>query len=141
LTPDLDRRQLEICWRLMLILESRELDSFQMLVTGDESWYVLEYQRSTKRIEPRDETPTKVSQTIKIKRVMLTDDSGRIAALDHRFWLLTPGNDLGGMSPGTLRRSRNACNIRVNTRQQFQAESKQMNLSHICCYPTGRCHG
>jgi hypothetical protein len=43
-----------------------------MLVTGDESWFVPEYQHSTKWNVARDEVPTSVSQTIRMKKVMLT---------------------------------------------------------------------
>jgi hypothetical protein len=48
LTPDLRCRRLEICGRLLPILEVRKLNSFQMLVTGIKSWLVLESQHSTK---------------------------------------------------------------------------------------------
>jgi hypothetical protein len=44
LTLDLRYRRLEICWRLLSILEASELDSFRVLVAGDESWFVLKSQ-------------------------------------------------------------------------------------------------
>jgi hypothetical protein len=72
LTPDLHRRRLEICERLVSILKVREPDSFRMLVTGDESWFVWEYEHSTKWGVARDEVPKRVSQTIGTKKIMLT---------------------------------------------------------------------
>jgi hypothetical protein len=72
LTPDLRRRQLEICGRLLPILETREFDSFRMLVTGDESWFVSKSQHSTKQDLARDEIPMRVIQTISTKKIMLT---------------------------------------------------------------------
>jgi hypothetical protein len=59
LTSDLHCRRLEMRGRLLPISEARELDSFQMLVTGDESWWLSEYQHSTKWSVARDEVPTR----------------------------------------------------------------------------------
>jgi hypothetical protein len=42
MTPDRRRRRLEICGRLLPILEARELDSFRMLVLGDDREFALE---------------------------------------------------------------------------------------------------
>jgi hypothetical protein len=70
LTPDLRLRRREICGRPLLILEARELDSFRILVTGDESWLASEYQHSAKWSMGRDEFPTMMSQTIGTRKVM-----------------------------------------------------------------------
>jgi hypothetical protein len=72
LTADLSRRRPEICGRLLPIREARKPDSFRGLVTGGSSWFVLEYQHSTKWSVARDEVPTRVSQTISTKKTMLT---------------------------------------------------------------------
>jgi hypothetical protein len=72
LTRDLRRRRLEIYGRLLPILEATELDSFRMLVTGNESWLVLECQHSAKWGMVRAEVSTRVNQTIGTKKVMLT---------------------------------------------------------------------
>jgi histone-lysine N-methyltransferase SETMAR len=72
LTSDLHCRRLEMRGRLLPMLEVRELDLFRMLVTEDESWLLSEYQHSTKWSVARDEVPTRVSQTIGTKTVMLT---------------------------------------------------------------------
>jgi hypothetical protein len=53
-------------------LEERELDSFQMLTTRDESWFVSEDQHSTKWSVAQDEVPTRVSRTIGAKKIILT---------------------------------------------------------------------
>jgi hypothetical protein len=71
LTPDLRCCRLEICERLLPILKAREPDSFRILVTGDKNWFVLEYRHSTKWSVVRDKIPTRVSQTIGTKTVML----------------------------------------------------------------------
>jgi histone-lysine N-methyltransferase SETMAR len=53
-------------------LEARELDSFRILATEDESWLASEDQHSTEWSVGHDEVPTRVSQTIGTKNVMLT---------------------------------------------------------------------
>jgi hypothetical protein len=50
----------------------REFDSFRMLVTGDENWFVLEYQHSAKWSVARDEVPTRMNETISTGEMMLT---------------------------------------------------------------------
>jgi hypothetical protein len=45
LTPDLSHRRLEICARLLPIL-TREPDPLRILVTEDESWYMLEHDQA-----------------------------------------------------------------------------------------------
>jgi hypothetical protein len=68
LTPNLRRRLLDICARLLPILGARRLDSFCMLITSGKSWSVLECQHSTKRSVAPDEISTRVSQTIRRKK-------------------------------------------------------------------------
>jgi hypothetical protein len=75
-TPDLLPRRLGMCRRLLPILEARGPDSSQILVKGEESWFGLEYQHSTKWNVTRDEVPIKVSQMIGTKMVMLTMNCG-----------------------------------------------------------------
>jgi hypothetical protein len=72
LTPDLPRRRREICGGLLRILETRELDSFQMLVTGDASSFVSGCQHSIKRSVARGQVPIKVNQTACTRKIMLT---------------------------------------------------------------------
>jgi hypothetical protein len=64
LAPDLRGRGSEICERRLPILETRELDLSRMLVTRDESWFMLEYQDSTKWSLAGDEVPARVNQII-----------------------------------------------------------------------------
>jgi hypothetical protein len=53
-------------------LKARELDSFRVLITGDESSFVLECQHSAKWSVARYEVHMRVSQTIGTQKVMLT---------------------------------------------------------------------
>jgi hypothetical protein len=62
LAPGLRCRRLEICGRLLPIVEARELDSFWMFVTRDPSWFVSEYEHLAKRSVVRDQLPTRASQ-------------------------------------------------------------------------------
>jgi hypothetical protein len=48
LASDLRHREFEISRCLPPILEAKNLSSFRMLVKWDESWFVLEYEHSTK---------------------------------------------------------------------------------------------
>jgi hypothetical protein len=67
-TQNLRHRRREICERLVPVLEATELDSLRMLVTGEESWFLLEHQHSTKWTVARDENPTIVSHTTGTKK-------------------------------------------------------------------------
>jgi hypothetical protein len=52
LTLDLHRRRFEIPGPLPPILGATKLDSFRMLVTGNESWFMLEHSHSTNGVWP-----------------------------------------------------------------------------------------
>jgi hypothetical protein len=67
---DLHFRRLEICGRQLPVLETRELDSYWILVTGDRTWFVLEHQNSIKLGVARHEVLIKMSQTIITTKVI-----------------------------------------------------------------------
>jgi hypothetical protein len=48
------------------------VNTFDTIVTGDESWFTFEYQHSEKWIVHREEAPERVMQQIGTKKVMLT---------------------------------------------------------------------
>jgi hypothetical protein len=72
LTPDMHLPRFEKCGQLPGIVETREFDSFRVLVTANENWILFEYQHSTKCSLVRDEVPTSVSQTVGTRKAMLT---------------------------------------------------------------------
>jgi hypothetical protein len=71
LTPGLRRRRLKICGQPLPILEARELSSFRMSVAGEESWFVSEYQHSTKWSMARDKVTVRASEKSSTQKVML----------------------------------------------------------------------
>jgi hypothetical protein len=63
---------METCRELFPILEADEKNKFQRFVTGDESWFTLEFHHSTKWSASRDDIPQKVKQQIGTQKLILT---------------------------------------------------------------------
>jgi hypothetical protein len=72
LTEQSPELRLQKCQELLEVLQAMEASKFRSIVTGDESWFTLEFQHSAKWGLSRDEVPEKVRQTIGTKQVMLT---------------------------------------------------------------------
>jgi hypothetical protein len=64
--------RLERSRELLPILEDTEKASFHNLVTGDGSWFTLEFQHSTKWCMFRDDVPQRPRQRIETAKLMLT---------------------------------------------------------------------
>jgi hypothetical protein len=72
LTELLRDERVEFCQRMLPVLERRGKDNFHYLVTGDESWFFLEYQHSHQWCRTKDEVATRVSQKNSDGKYMLT---------------------------------------------------------------------
>jgi hypothetical protein len=74
--PCVDRKlreiRLEKCREFLPTLEGMERKDFRDLVTGNESWFTLEFQHSAKWSVSRDNVPQKVRQQIHTMKFMLT---------------------------------------------------------------------
>jgi type II secretory pathway component PulL len=57
---------------LLPILETQEKNQFRGIVTGDKSWFTLEFQHSVKWSRSRDEVRQWVKQTIGTRKLILT---------------------------------------------------------------------
>jgi hypothetical protein len=63
---------MENCPELLPILKAHEKNKFQRFVTGDESWFTLEFHYSMKWSVWPDDVPQKVKQHIGTQQFMLT---------------------------------------------------------------------
>jgi transposase len=72
LTDDLRQRRVSTCEELLPLLETQEQRQFRDLVTGDESWFTLEYEHQTQWQISRQEIGPKVRQGFQTKKFMLT---------------------------------------------------------------------
>jgi hypothetical protein len=63
---------METCRELFSFLAPHEKDKFQRFVTGDESWFTLEFHHSTKWSASRDDVPQTANQQIGTQKFMLT---------------------------------------------------------------------
>jgi hypothetical protein len=63
---------METCSELLLILKAHKKNTFQRFVTGDESWFTVEFHHSTKWSAWRDGVDQKVKQSIWTQTFMLT---------------------------------------------------------------------
>jgi hypothetical protein len=76
-------------WVAVANFGSERFDSFHVLVPGNDSWFVFQYQYSTKWAVARDEGSIMVNHTIGTRKVMLTV-----------IWGIDRFNAVGMMPPG-----------------------------------------
>jgi hypothetical protein len=62
---------METCRELLSILKAHGKNEFPRFVTGDESWFALEFHHSTKRSVSQDDVPQRVKQQIGTQKFML----------------------------------------------------------------------
>jgi hypothetical protein len=53
------------------VLEEAELNLFEHVITGDESWFFLDYQRDSLRAESRDAVPERSKQKIDTEKCLI----------------------------------------------------------------------
>jgi histone-lysine N-methyltransferase SETMAR len=61
-----------MCQELLSLLESMEARNFRNIVTGDESWFTLEFQHARRWSVSRDDVPTRAIQQIATRKFMLS---------------------------------------------------------------------
>jgi hypothetical protein len=76
LTDELRAIRLKKCLELLPILESMKLRDFRCFVTGDESWFYLDYYPKTQWCISRDDVEPKARQTIGSKEFISDCDLG-----------------------------------------------------------------
>jgi hypothetical protein len=59
------------CGKLLRVLEAMQRIYFHHIITGDESWFYLEYQHASQWSVSRDEVPQRVDLTIGTAKFML----------------------------------------------------------------------
>jgi hypothetical protein len=69
---------METCRELLHILKAPEKSKFQKCMTGDESWFTLEFHYYPKWSTSRDDVPQKVKQQIGIQKFHVDRDLGNI---------------------------------------------------------------
>jgi hypothetical protein len=62
---------MELCRKVLHIFKAHEKNKFQRFVTGDESWFTLEFHRSAKWSVSRYDVPQKVKQRIEAQKIIL----------------------------------------------------------------------
>jgi hypothetical protein len=70
LTEQLRAMRVQKCQELLPLLKSMETRSFRKIVTGEESWFTLEFPDATRLSVSRDDVSTKVMQQIATKKFM-----------------------------------------------------------------------
>jgi hypothetical protein len=63
--------RIQKCHELLQLLETTEASKLHDILTGDESWFTVEYQHSAKWSVFRENVPSRVRQDIGTKRFML----------------------------------------------------------------------
>jgi hypothetical protein len=72
LTEQLRATRVQKYKELLSLLETMAATKFHTIVTGDESWFTLEYQNSAKWSVRREEAPERARQQIGTKKFILT---------------------------------------------------------------------
>jgi hypothetical protein len=72
LTDDLQQVRVAKCGELLCTLEAMQRTNFRYIITGDESWFSLEYQHASQWSVSRDEMPQRVDPAIGTAKFILT---------------------------------------------------------------------
>jgi transposase len=72
LTEQLRAHRIQKCQELLPFLEKMEVNKFRTILTGDKSWFMLEYQHAVKWSFSREDGSKRMRQQIGTKKIILT---------------------------------------------------------------------
>jgi histone-lysine N-methyltransferase SETMAR len=66
------RNRVTLCSQLLTIFQQDQQNNFERIITGDESWFYLQYANESAWAESRDQLPVRVSQKINTEKCLIS---------------------------------------------------------------------